>query len=120
MDLAFERTHLAQVLAPLGTVHEYLPERINPACVILTPADPYITSGQTFGTATVHFEVTYVARVRTAAAVAPDLDQAVDQLVTALIGGGYTVTQVGAPFVLNANNAQFPAVTVTAHNPTDL
>jgi hypothetical protein len=120
MNLASEREYLAGVLAPLGTAHEYLPERLNPPCLILTPADPYVTSGKTFGTATVHFDITFVAKVAPAATTAPVLDKTLDGLVAALLAAGYSVEEIGAPFVLNANNAQYPAVTVTASNPTDL
>lgn len=120
MDLAFERDHLAGILAPLGTAHDYLPERVNPPCFIITPADPYVTSGKTFDTGTVHFDVTFVAKVQSAARTAPELDAAIDRLVGALLPAGYRVESVGQPFVLSANNAQYPAVTLTASNPCDL
>lgn len=120
MNLASERTYLAKLLAPIGQVKPYLPERLAPPVWIITPADPYVTDGDTFGTARVHFVLTFVAPSKTAATSAPVLDKAVDDAVAALLAGGYRIEEVSAPFVLNANNAAYPSISVTASNPTDL
>ncbi|QKS15600.1 hypothetical protein HUN59_04645 [Curtobacterium sp. Csp2] len=120
MNLAAERDYLAKLIAPIGTVKPYLPERLNPPLWIITPADPYVTNGDTFGTVRVHFVLTFVGPVKTAASTAPALDQALDDAVAKLLPGGYRIEEVSAPFVLQANNAQYPAVSLTASNPTDL
>lgn len=120
MNLATERDALVEVLEQIGTAAPYLPERLNPPVWILTPADPYVTPGQTFKSVRVHFDLTFIAAVKTAAATAQDMDRAVADAIGVLVGQGYSVENVKAPFVLSANNAQFPAVTITASTATRL
>jgi hypothetical protein len=41
--IAEKRAELAELLADLGTVHPTVPEQPIPPCVIIQPADPFLT-----------------------------------------------------------------------------
>ncbi|MCU1530120.1 MAG: hypothetical protein JWP75_3883 [Frondihabitans sp.] len=120
MDIGFERQHLTDLLTALGSAHPYLPDRISPPSYIVTPGSPFVTSGQTYATGTIHFDVTFVASVKPNAQAGKNLDDAVSAAVEVLLPAGYKLEQVSEPFALNANNATFAAITLTVNNPCDL
>lgn len=66
-------------------VHAYMPETIQPPCLIVSEADPFTTgSDEPFGGLTVRFDVAVIARGTSNPSTFPLLDEALDALIERL------------------------------------
>lgn len=91
----------------------YIPERINPACWLVTPGSPYVENGQGFGRYSFRFVVTFVSPVQANQANTAVVDDALEDAIVALVTEGYGVESAGQPFPFQANNATFTAVSLS-------
>jgi len=109
--LASARTELAGLLEAQGlTVVPFLPERPQPPICLITSGDPYIVQGQTFTEFKIGLDVTLVASKATNEVATEQLDLMIEK---ALFATEFEIEQVGAPFALEINNAQYLAARVS-------
>ncbi|NRD25550.1 hypothetical protein [Frigoribacterium sp. VKM Ac-2836] len=89
MNLAAEREYVRNILADLigenGAAYTYIPERTTLPAYLVTPNSPYISNGQTYGTATLRLEVTYVSSHGGNEKVTQEVDDAISAAVVALM-----------------------------------
>ena len=89
---------------------EYLPERLSPPIALVSAGEPYIEQGLTNCLFKVTLEVTLVA----AKAVNEKATNALDEMIESAIlaTGDWFIDSINAPFILEANNAQYLACKV--------
>lgn len=97
------------------------PARVSPPVALVSPASPYLSAGETFGTRRVRLRVRLVAQAGENAD--EDLDTALLAAVPAIedapapgsgLGASWTVDEVTEPYLLLANGASYPALDVVA------
>lgn len=67
------------------TIENYMPEQVQPPCLIITEADPLAqASDEPFGVIAVNFDVAVIARGQANPTTFPVLDAAVDALIERL------------------------------------
>ena len=86
---------------------EYLPERIQPPIALVSASDPYLEQGLTACLFKVSLEVTLVAAKATNANSTNALDDMIESAIYAT--GDWFIDTINAPFILEANNAQYLA-----------
>lgn len=114
-----ELHYLADALAALsvdlkasgvGEVYSFVPERYNPPCAAIFLGNPVVGPGQTFGSRVVGFEVAILPDTGTNETVTKNLIALIESVTLYLASVGWTVTQVGQPYMLASSGAQFLAV----------
>jgi hypothetical protein len=127
MNLAAEREYIRTLLSDLigesGAAYTYVPERTTLPAYLVTPNSPYLTGGQTFGTATLHLEVTYVSARGGNEKVTQDVDDAISAAVAALMADTNTYIRIdGAdqPASLTLNGQAYISQTIQISFPIDL
>lgn len=93
-------------------VIDFNPERVSAPCAILTYGSPMLSDGEVFGDFILTMNATLVPQVGTNETETDDLDSLVERSIAALISADYGIGQVGQPYMLQANNAQYLAVDV--------
>ncbi len=80
------RNDLAAALAPAttGIVHTSVPTNLDPPCLVLEPADPWVSDGDTFGSIAVAMHVYVLVEVNENDVAADDLDTAIEAVLTNL------------------------------------
>ncbi len=107
--LADVRRDLTDQLTAAGLdAFAYLPERIQPPCVLIAPGEPYLAVGPTYCDFTVNLVATLVAGKATNAIETDDLDRLIETAILAT--DDFTVAAVAAPISLEVNNATYLAV----------
>lgn len=97
-------------------VLDYMPGRITPPVVLITPSTPYISSGTLGGEYNLNLECICVAMTADNEEVTEALDDLVSQLLNAIEPLEYVqFTQVGQPYTLSANNAEYLAANVSVN-----
>lgn len=116
------RTALLDVLTAAGIrASSVVPERVTPPLSVIQPASDWVTGGDTYGTYRLGFEVTVIVQTAANAKVSQTLDDAIDQVLTAVSGAqGFYVGSVGAPSILSVQNAEFLSATLTVYQNTRL
>lgn len=94
-------------------VWDYNPERVIAPAIAVTYGTPLATEGLTFADLLVRFEVTVIPRIGTNQSSTDALDALIETSVVALLEADYGIEQVGQPYMLQANNAQYLAVDIT-------
>jgi putative aminopeptidase FrvX len=116
------RAALATVLENGGLrATEYVPERITPPLAVVQPSGDWVTSGDTFGSFRVGFEVTLIVQTASNQVVSSHLDELVDETLTAISdASGFYASQVSAPSLLSVQNAEYLSTTITVYQNTQL
>lgn len=86
-------------------VYEFIPERPNTPCFILSPGSPYITQGTAFCDFTTRFEVLILAGKSTNEAATNLLDQLIVESVDAL--ETWFIDEVETPSAFEINGATY-------------
>jgi hypothetical protein len=86
-------------------VYEFIPERPNTPCFILSPGSPYITQGTAFCDFATRFEVLVLAGKSTNEAATNLLDQLIVESVDAL--ETWFIEEVETPSAFEINGATF-------------
>lgn len=97
-------------LAVFGTV----PEALEPPCVVIQAADPFLTPGETFaGEWAVHYDLILCLELLSNAQATEDLEDHLPGLLEALAGTEYGIDAVGRPGPVHTAEWMAHAVTVT-------
>lgn len=91
---------------------DYIPERLIAPCVIVVPGSPWVTSGNTFGTFAVTFDVDVIVQTAANTTKTKDLTDRVEEAVITLVNDGYSVNEVAQPSVYESNNAAYMSSTL--------
>lgn len=91
----------------------FVPSRYVPPCAVVSFGSPMLTDGETYDEQLLRLNIDLIAKVGTNETVTSDLITMVEGAVPALIEAGYSIEQVGEPFMLTANSAQYLAATVS-------
>lgn len=97
-----------------GEVHTFMPERLVPPAALILFGNPMLEDGETFGDQILRFNLVLVLQTGTNETMTTDLIATVEDVVFGLIEDDYTVENVGQPYTLAANNANYLAVNVSA------
>jgi hypothetical protein len=94
-------------------VHESNPEYPVPPAAVLVWGAPQLCDGDTFGTVKLRF--TFQLSVPSAAndRATDDLDTLISSSAAAFLSGGYGIEQVGQPYMLAVQNAQYLTADMT-------
>jgi hypothetical protein len=115
------RTSVAEVLNEVGlSTHPVLPERMNPPEAIVIARSPYITNGQAFGSYKVNLGVSIVVEPADNAVELDQLDNLIEEVISALVNHNHAVIEVTKPYAWSYNNAQYTAVDVLISNTISL
>lgn len=108
------RQEIATVLAGTDPVHVFIPDRITPPAVLVTPGTPYLAQeNQPIGTLTGRFDVWLVTGAGTNETVTEALDAAIEARADALHAAGFGVEEIGQPFLYTVQGAQFLTAIIT-------
>ena len=108
-EITASKAEYALAITALGLkVSSFIPERIVPPMVVITPASPYLEPATVNGLWTMRLEVMVIA----APAVNAKASELLDKALAIVMNGnpGYArITNVGQPYALQTNNAEFLA-----------
>lgn len=111
-----ERAAIVAALGPLEIpVHDHLPGRAVPPCAMVLHGSPFIDRSDTdsYGHATVHFEVWLVIGPGTNETKLDDLDELLERAITALHAEGFGIDRVEQPFRAVLNQADYLATAIS-------
>lgn len=112
-EITASRAEYALALTALGLkVSSFIPERIVPPMVVLSPGSPYLEPVTVDGEFTMRLEVMVIA----AHAVNAKATELLDKALETLLNGNPAYARVGnvsQPYALQTNNAEFLASNVT-------
>lgn len=112
-EITASRAEYALALTALGLkVSSFIPERIVPPMVVLSPGSPYLEPVTIDGEFTMRLEVMVIA----AHAVNAKATELLDKALETLLNGNPAYARVGnvsQPYALQTNNAEFLASNVT-------
>lgn len=91
---------------------DYIPERLIAPCVIVVPGSPWVTSGATFGTFAVSFDVDIVVQTAANTTRTKDLTDRVEEAIVTLVNDGYGVNDIAQPSVYESNGSQYMSATI--------
>lgn len=117
------RRTLAAVLDAAGIAsYDHAPERLEVPCALVTPAEDWVSGGDTFGSFTCSYNVTVVADKGDNDTMSDDLDALVAEVLIAFSGleAGWGASGVAGPAALQYNNATYLAATVTVTRVTHI
>ncbi|GAA0959142.1 hypothetical protein [Frigoribacterium faeni] len=124
LDLAAEREFVRVILADLigddGAAYTYIPERTVLPAYLVTPNSPYLSSGQTFATATLNLEVTYVSARGGNEKVTQEVDDNISSAITALMSAGISVNGADQPQSITLNGIAYLSQTIQISFTIDL
>ena len=106
-EITASRAEYALALSALGLkVSSFIPDRIVPPVVVLTPGSPYLEPATLADTWLMRFDVMVIASVATNVKATEQLEKA---LATIMAGNpAYArINTVGQPYALQTNNAEF-------------
>lgn len=116
------RSALLAVLEDAGIrASETVPERITPPITVIEPSSDWVASGDVYGTFRVGFDLTVITPTASNAKVSENLDDAVDEVLAAVMDAdGFYVGSVAAPVLLSVQNAEYLTATMTVYQNTTL
>lgn len=107
------RAELASVLGDAGlTAVSYLPERPNPPIAVISPAQPYLEPGDTFGSFTFKLTALLLTRTATSETATGELDELIAKTVIAVAGSRFRMVSVDQPAAFQVNNANYLGATI--------
>jgi hypothetical protein len=108
-EITASRAEYALALQALGLrVSSFIPERIVPPVVVLSPGSPYLEPVTVDGSWTMRLDVMVIA----ATAVNAKASELLDKAVETILNGhpAYArISSVGQPYALQTNNAEYLA-----------
>ena len=112
-EITASKAEYALTLTALGLkVSNYIPERVVPPVVIISPGSPYLTPATLDGEQIMNLELMVVS----ATAVNVKSTELLDKALETILKGnpGYAkISSVGQPYALQTNNAEFLAANVS-------
>lgn len=106
------RGELAAILDGAGLAAvAYLPERPNPPMAIVSPAQPYVELGDTFGSFTVKLTALLLTRTATNETATEELDAMVTKLAIAVAESKFRLAAADQPASFQVNNATYLGLT---------
>jgi hypothetical protein len=106
-EITASKAEYALALTALGLkVSSYIPERVVPPTVIISPGSPYLTPVTVDGEYLMNLELMVIS----APAVNVKSTELLDLAIETILNGnpGYArITSVGQPYALQTNNAEF-------------
>lgn len=118
--LTTEKEALVELLGEVVPTYAYIPARITPPVAIITPGNPYLSDGNSFGTFLVRFAIDLVIPTQAAELASQALDTLVDDVVVSLVNAKYGVDNVSAPYAMETNGATYVAITVSTNKTINL
>lgn len=112
-EITASKAEYALALTALGLrVSAYIPERVVPPTIILSPGSPYLTPVTVDGEYLMNLEVMVISAPAVNVKSTELLDKAIE---TILLGNpGYArISSVGTPYALQTNNAEFLAANLS-------
>ncbi len=110
--LASCREELRLLLAAVGvTTYDYVPSRVVPPAVVLSPAGTWIEQGETFCDIDVSFDVIAVAAPVTNETATAELDQLVMDVLDAI--DTWSIDGVQAPDALSSGGVDYLSSVIT-------
>jgi P2-related tail formation protein len=116
------RTALTDILTDAGLrVFAFTPERVTPPVGILVPSSDWVTSGETYGTFRIGFDVTLIVDQAANETMITALDDLVDDTLDAIApAAGFYASQVGAPSLIEISGANYLSTVITVYQNTTL
>jgi len=116
------RTALTSILTDAGLrVFAFTPERVTPPVGILVPSGDWVTSGETYGTFRIGFDVTLIVDQAANETMITALDTLVDNTLDAIAPAiGFYASQVGGPSLIEISGANYLSTTITVYQNTQL
>ena len=112
-EITASKAEYALALTALGLkVSSYIPERIVPPTVVITPGSPYLTPVKLDGEWMMNLELMVIA----ATAVNVKATELLDKAIETILNGNpdyVRIGNVGQPYALQTNNAEFLAANVS-------
>lgn len=115
-EITASKAEYALALTALGLkVSSFIPERVVPPVVIISPGSPYLTTTlMDRGEWLMNLEVMVVASVAVNVKASELLDKAIETILNG--NPGYAiVSSVGQPYALQTNNAEFLAANISVN-----
>jgi hypothetical protein len=101
------RVDVVDLLTGAGfTAFDHIPSRIVPPSAVVSAGAPYVVPGPTYSLLTLNLVVTLIAGQASNPVATAELDTAIEDALNVL----EDATEVGQPYMLTANNAQYLAV----------
>lgn len=112
------RQTVADVVETATTIPSfpYAPARLIVPSAVIMPGSPYLDSGLTFGTMTVHFQVELIMGTAANSVTTSGLDDQIENALGGLLAAGFAIEDVSSPYALEANGQQYLAATITINN----
>ena len=112
-EITASKAEYALALTALGLkVSSYIPERVVPPTVIISPGSPYLTPVTVDGDYLMNLELMVIS----ATAVNVKSTELLDLAIETILNGnpGYArISSVGQPYALQTNNAEYLAANVS-------
>ena len=112
-EITASKAEYALALTALGLrVSAYIPERVVPPTVIIGPGSPYLTPATVNGEYIMNLEVMVIS----ATAVNVKSTELLDLAIETILNGNpdyVRVANVGTPYALQTNNAEFLAANIS-------
>lgn len=97
-------------------VLDYVPGRVTPPIVIMSPGSPYLESATLGGEYQLNLELVCVAMTADNEQATEGLDQLLSDLLNAVSNLGYCqFVSTNSPYSLNVNNAEYLAANVSVN-----
>lgn len=93
--------------------HTFMPERLVPPAAVIMLGSPLLADGQVYGDLLARFEIILVPMTGANETMTDDLITMVESVVAGLIEDDYSIEQVGQPYMLTSNNANYLAANVS-------
>lgn len=111
-EITASRAEYALALTALGLkVSSYIPERVVPPTIILSPGTPYLEPSTVDGHWMMRLDVMVIAAHAVNVKASEMLDKAIETILKGNPGYARIVT-VGQPYALQTNNAEFLAANI--------
>lgn len=105
-------------MSSINNVYDAWPSKPNLPAAVVTPADPYITTGTTYGTHNINFTVLLFTEYSASNKVVNEsLDSMIVSVLDALSDSEYVIDEVEAPGPFQVSGGQYlgTAFTVTTN-----
>lgn len=116
------RAELVEALSSVGVegfshtvkVFDHVPGRVNPPAIFAVHGSPTVEGGDTFGSYKVNFELWVISRLAANSRMTDELDDLLEQTLTALAAdGGWVVGEVQQPFLATLGSESYLASVIT-------
>jgi hypothetical protein len=91
----------------------YVPERLNAPSAFITPGSPWVSDAGEFGYVRVSLTVDLVVATASNEVITSRLNQLTEDAIVAVLNDRWFFESASAPYALDANNAQYLAVSLS-------